>query len=196
MTCAPSSAWPSFQPARRSPFMPSANAPAAWRLILDLRVRAVVAAFLFLMPVAGIVLVFDRGLSAWRALLGGCSRRGGMGCAAGGEGLGKDIADLVGPSAVMLDNGVSDTAHGALLRLWTVRFGQGRQPTRARTLHVAAPAPSCNQAAGCRERFSVRGAKRDLERRREAVRRMTQPRGDFRGEARIEGAEAIVPVIE
>src|SRR6185437_4610286 len=79
----------------------------------DLGVRAVVAAFFFLMPIAGTVLVFDRPALPWRALLGRRSGRGGVGRLAGGEGLGKDVARLIGPSAVMLDDRINDMAHRA-----------------------------------------------------------------------------------
>src|SRR6185312_14942482 len=81
--------------------------------VADLGVRTVVAAFLFLAPLAGSVLVFDRPALPWRALLLGGSRGGGVGRLAGGEGLGKDVARLIGPSAVMLDDRINDMAHRA-----------------------------------------------------------------------------------
>src|SRR6185437_14277683 len=66
---------------------------------------------------AGSVLILDRAGLAGDALLPGGSFGGGVGGLAGGEGLGKDVADLIGPSAVMLDDGVNDMAHGAFLSL-------------------------------------------------------------------------------
>src|SRR5271167_5175621 len=82
------------------------------KLVLDVGVRPIVAAFRFLMPSAGAVLVLDRAPLPRRALLLRCSRGGGVSRLVSGEGLRKDVADLVGPSAVVLDDRVGDMAHG------------------------------------------------------------------------------------
>src|ERR1700751_5274575 len=80
--------------------------------VLDLCVRAVVAAFLFLMPAAGTVLVLDRAPLPGRALLLRRPLRSGVGRLACTKGLRKDVSNLIGPSAIVLDNSISDMAHG------------------------------------------------------------------------------------
>ena len=64
------------------------------------------------MPAAGTVLELDRPASPRRTLLLRRSLSGGVSRLVSGEGLRKDIADLVGPSAIVLDDRIGDMAHG------------------------------------------------------------------------------------
>jgi uracil-DNA glycosylase len=100
--CARLSAWSSLPQARRT--LDSAMRDNDSASVFDLGVRPVVALFVFLAPLAGTVFVLDRPALPWRALLLRRSRGGGVGRVMSGEGLRKDIANLIGPSAVVLDD--------------------------------------------------------------------------------------------
>src|SRR5271154_718867 len=97
-------------------------------LVLDLSVRSIVSPFVFLMPTAGAVFVFDRDALPWRPLLLRCSFRGRVSRLAGGKRLREDVADSIGPTPVVLDDRVSEMAHGPNLLLIALA------PTRPTTL--------------------------------------------------------------
>jgi hypothetical protein len=86
-------------------------------LVLDLSVRSIVSPFVFLMPTAGAVFVLDRGALPWRPLLLRCSFRGRVSRLAGRKRLREDVADFIGPTPVVLDDRVTEMAHGPNLLL-------------------------------------------------------------------------------
>jgi hypothetical protein len=67
------------------------------------------------MLAAAAVLVIDRAAFAWRALFLRRSHRRRMCFSAGGEGLREDVADLIGRSAVVLDDHIGDMAHVTII---------------------------------------------------------------------------------
>ena len=71
----------------------------------------------FLMPLARLVLVFDPLGLAGDALALGSGRRRGMRCGVRGEGFAEDVADLVGPAAIMLHDFVDNLSHGGPRRI-------------------------------------------------------------------------------
>ena len=87
-------------------------------LILDLGIRPVVALFLLFMPAAGTVLVFNGAAFPRRTLLLSRSCGGGMRLLVGSEGLREDIANFVGPAAIVLDNRVGDLGSLVETFLW------------------------------------------------------------------------------
>jgi hypothetical protein len=81
------------------------------RLILDLSIRPIVAAFVFFMPTPGAVFVLDPAALPWRSLFLRRTLSGSMCRFTGREGLGQDVADFIGPPAIMLDDFVGHMAH-------------------------------------------------------------------------------------
>jgi len=73
---------------------------------------AVVAGRQLVAPAAAVVLVRDAGVLAGHPLLAGRALGGVQGLVVGAEGLGEHRAHLVGPAAVVLDDGVGDVGHG------------------------------------------------------------------------------------
>src|SRR4051794_19369567 len=82
---------------------------------LDVRLGPIAASREFVVPATVLVLPGDaRGL-ARHDLLPCRAFRSSVGLIVGGEGLGEDVAHLVGPSAVMFDDLVADLGHEWLL---------------------------------------------------------------------------------
>src|SRR5271156_516918 len=118
--------------------------PSSFASVLDLGVRAVVAPFLFLMPAAQTVLVFDRTALAGRPLLARRPGGGGVGRLAGGEGLRIDVADFIGPAAVVLDDSVGEMAHGGepSLKLFASPMTRQSAKRARRPAHLAVSPPA------------------------------------------------------
>src|SRR6202161_3538331 len=102
---------------RGSGFVQSQFRQKPQTLVLDLSVRSIVSPFVFLMPTAGAVFVLDRGALPWRPLLLRCSFRGRVSRLAGRKRLREDVADFIGPTPVVLDDRVTEMAHGSNLLL-------------------------------------------------------------------------------
>src|SRR3954452_21627126 len=93
--------------------------------VLDVRLGSIAASREFVVPATVLVLPGDaRGL-ARHDLLPCRAFRCSVGIIVGGEGLGEDVAHLVGPSAVMFDDLVADLGHEWLL----CRSNQSLEPS-------------------------------------------------------------------
>src|SRR3954452_5646824 len=93
--------------------------------VLDVRLGSIAASREFVVPATVLVLPGDaRGL-ARHDLLSCRAFRCSVGLIMGGEGLGEDVAHLVGPSAVMFDDLVADLGHEWLL----CRSNQSLEPS-------------------------------------------------------------------
>src|SRR3954449_9037497 len=91
----------------------------------DVRLGPIAASREFVVPATVLVLPGDaRGL-ARHNLLSCRAFRSSVGLIMGGEGLGEDVAHLVGPSAVMFDDLVADLGHEWLL----CRSNQSPEPS-------------------------------------------------------------------
>src|SRR5581483_654303 len=87
---------------------------ALLRRILHIRLRPVDAERGFGVPFAPLVLVFDVAGGAGRALLARGALRGFERRLVGGEGLGENVADLVGPALVVPDDLVGHMHHRSI----------------------------------------------------------------------------------
>src|SRR3954452_19525669 len=93
--------------------------------VLDVRLGSIAASREFVVPATVLVLLGDaRGL-ARHDLLPCRAFRCSVGIIVGGEGLGEDVAHLVGPSAIMFDDLVADLGHEWPLR----RSNQSLKPS-------------------------------------------------------------------